>query len=205
MFFEIAEISDPLHFCVGVVLKEAKEEYLLIGQLLCVMLSAYTNNPLNIAVNSPPGEGKSYVIHKVAEKFPKEDVIFLAGMTDKALFHRSGVLVVKNENGEYEYVEDKLDSIEFQIEDKESEIARSRDSTLQKTLKHQIKQLEKEKGDLLKIARKLIDLDHKNLIFTDTPRTELLSALLPLLSHDKHKVEHEYVDTMTASGLEIIS
>ncbi len=69
------------------------------------MLSAYTNNPINLAINSPSGEGKSYVIHKVGDNFPKQDVMFLAGMTDKALFHRQGGLVVKNtKSGEYESI-----------------------------------------------------------------------------------------------------
>jgi len=125
-------ILDPLGFCISVILKEAKEEDLLVGQLICLMFSAYTNNPLNMAVNFPSGEGKSYVIHKVAEKFPKEDVIFLAGMTDKALFHRSGTLVLKNGKGEYESVEDRIASIDSQIQDKESEMSSINNTAVKK-------------------------------------------------------------------------
>lgn len=61
------------------------------------MLSAYTNSPINLAVNAPSGEGKTYVIKKVGEKFPEEDVMFLAQMTEKAVFHRHGILVIRDE------------------------------------------------------------------------------------------------------------
>jgi hypothetical protein len=70
----------------------------------------------------PSGEGKNYVLRKVAENFPKEDVIFFAGMTDKALFHRQGTLVVKNDAGEYEPIDDRLEQIDSEIEDKEYEM-----------------------------------------------------------------------------------
>jgi hypothetical protein len=58
-----------------------------------------------------------------------------------------------------------------------------------------IKGHEKQKKDLLHNAKKLIDLSHKILVFLDTPRPELFSALMPLLSHDKYEVDYEYVDT----------
>ena len=39
------------------------------------MLSAYTNNPINLAINAPSGEGKNYILQKVGELFPDNDVI----------------------------------------------------------------------------------------------------------------------------------
>ena len=70
----------------------------LIRQVLYVMFSAYTNKPLNLGINSPSGEGKNWVIRRVAEKFPDEDVIRLSGMTAKSIFHKRGILVIKNED-----------------------------------------------------------------------------------------------------------
>src|SRR5918995_1066414 len=103
MYIEYDDIQNPLQFTIDTILKEAKEESRLVKQISYTMLSAYTNNPINLAINSPSGEGKTYVIQKVGEKFPKEDVMFLAGMTDKALFHRQGVLVIRDEQtGEHE-------------------------------------------------------------------------------------------------------
>ena len=88
----------PIQFCLNTILKEAKNEGRLVKQLLYTMLSAYTNNPINLAIKSPSGEGKSYILHKVGENFPQEDVMFVEGMTDKALFHRPGKLVVKKKS-----------------------------------------------------------------------------------------------------------
>jgi hypothetical protein len=59
-------------------------------------------------------------------------------MSDKALFHRPGVLVIKNEKGEYQSVVDKISEIDSEIEDKGSEIAIANNSDLKKGLKSQI-------------------------------------------------------------------
>ncbi len=61
-------------------------------------------------------------------------------------------------------------------------------------LKSQIKDLEEQKTDLQKNAKKLIDLSNNILVFLDSPRPELFSALMPLLSHDRYEVEYEFVD-----------
>src|SRR5213592_1776386 len=132
------------------------------------MLSGYTNDPINLAINSPSGEGKSYVLHKVGDLLPSEDIMFIAGTTDKALFHRPGRLVIKNEVGTYEPIEEKTAKIDSEIQDKESEGAISRDVNLKQALQNQIKELEKQKNDLRKNARKLIDLRHKIIVFQDT-------------------------------------
>jgi hypothetical protein len=187
--------DQPIQFCINTILKEARNEGRLVKQLLFTMLSAYTNNPINLAIKSPSGEGKSYVLHKVGENFPQEDVMFVAGMTDKALFHRSGKLVVKNDVGEYESIEERILKIDSDIDDKQNEISTTKDSNLKQALQNQIKELQTEKKDLGKSARKLIDLSHTTIVFQDTPSLGLLSALMPLLSHDKFEVEYEYVDT----------
>lgn len=79
----INTIEDRIGFCVSVILKEAREEKRLVKQILYCMLSAYTNNPINLAINAPTGEGKNYILQKVGDLFPDNDVIFLAGLTEK--------------------------------------------------------------------------------------------------------------------------
>ena len=75
-------------------------------------------------------------------------------MSDKALFHRPGVLVIKNEKGEYQPVEDKIAEIDSEIEDKESEVYTTSDSNLKKGLRSQIKSLQDKKKELTKDAMK---------------------------------------------------
>jgi hypothetical protein len=187
--------GDRIQYCINVILKEAKLEDRLTKQLFYHMLSMYTNDPRNIGVNSPTGEGKNYVIRKVADLFPKEDVIKFVGMSDKSLFHRPGKLVIKNDAGEYEFIEERLDKIDEDIENKSNELATTNNRDLKQALKAQIRELEKEKKNLYKDAKKLIDLSHKTIIFLDTPRPELLNAIISLLSHDEYEVEYDFVDT----------
>ena len=97
------------------------------------MLSMYTNDPRNLAINSPTGEGKNYIIRKVADLFPKEDVVRLGGMSEKALFHRPGSLVIKNEHGEYEPIGDTLKKLTSSIEDKDNEISLTPDKDLKQS------------------------------------------------------------------------
>ena len=87
-------------------------------------------------INAPSGVGKNYVINKVASLFPQNDILSLAGMTDKALFHRPGTLVIKNElTGEYESIEQKIKDIDKEIEDKENEISQTNDQNTKQALK----------------------------------------------------------------------
>jgi hypothetical protein len=201
MYLKFDNNPDVISFCLNIILKESKKEDRLVKQIFYTMASAYTNNPINLAINSPAGEGKTRVLQKVGEKFPKEDVMFLAGMTDKALFHRQGVLVIKNEQGEYEPIDNIIAQIDSEIEDKESEIQTTKDRNLKQGLRNIIKELEEKKKDLLKDAKKLIDLSHKILVFLDSPRPELFNALMPLLSHDRYEVEYEFVDTNSHNGI----
>ncbi|HSF51338.1 MAG TPA: hypothetical protein VLA74_11305, partial [Nitrososphaeraceae archaeon] len=128
MYIQFDVISDPIKFVLDTALKEARKEERLTNQLLITMLSAYSNNPLNLLINAPSGVGKNYVINTVASLFPQSDILSLAGMTEKALFHRSGILVIKNEySGEYEPIETKIDEIENELNDLENELTQTKD------------------------------------------------------------------------------
>jgi hypothetical protein len=193
---ENVDIENPVLYCIDIILKEARMEDRLVRQLLYVMLSAYTNNPINLAINSPSGEGKNWVIRRVAEKFPDEDVIRLSGMTAKSIFHKRGTLVIKNEDTrQYEPLDDKLAEIDSEIWEKEQEILRTKEQETKKGLRAYIKDLERDKSELWTKSKKLIDLSHKILIFLDTPPAELLNALMSLVAHDEYETEYDYVDT----------
>jgi hypothetical protein len=198
---ENIDIENPVRYCIDIMLKEARKEDRLVRQLFYAMASAYTNNPINLAINSPSGEGKNWVIRHVAEKFPNDDVIRLSGMTVKSIFHRRGLLVVKNqETGEYEPLEDKLSEIDHEISEKKQEMLRTQSSDTKNGLESFIGSLEHDKREVKARSKKLIDLSHKIIIFMDTPPPELLNALMSLLSHDEHVTEYEYVDVYNGIG-----
>jgi hypothetical protein len=171
----------------------------LTNQLLVTILSAYSKNPINLLINAPSGVGKNYVMNKVVSLFPKSDVLLLAGMTEKALFHRPGTLVIKNEiTGEYESIETRLTDIEEQIRERKREECSYKtadDKTKRQDIRDSIQILEEQKRELLSNSKKLIDLSNKIIVFLDTPPERLLSGLLPLLSHDAYEIEYEFVDT----------
>jgi hypothetical protein len=157
---EVETSKDKIQYPIEIALREARLEDRLVRQIYCCMLSAYTKNPLNLAINAPSGEGKNYVLRTVAQLFPKEDVMFLTGMTDKALFHRAGKVVIKNPStGKYDDLESQIDKLDSRIEDLQIELATTNDSITKQGLKAMIKDVEKEKKELYKGAKKLIDLD----------------------------------------------
>ena len=193
------EYDDKLDYVTKVILQEARLEERLTNQLLVTMLSAYSKNPINLLINAPSGVGKNYIISKVSSLFPKSDILSLAGMTEKALFHRAGTLVIKNEiTGEYESIENRLKDIEEQIRERKREECSYKtadDKTKRQDIRNLIQILEEQKRELLSNSKKLIDLSNKIIIFLDTPPQRLLAGLLPLLSHDSYEVEYEFVDT----------
>jgi hypothetical protein len=77
--------QDDLQYVIKVILKEAVNEEALIKQILYTILSSKSNQPTNLAINAPPGEGKTHAVVKTIELFPSKDVICIAGMTPKAL------------------------------------------------------------------------------------------------------------------------
>src|SRR5436309_5538260 len=111
------------------------------------MLSMYTNDSRNLAINAPTGEGKNYIIRKVVDLFPKEDVMVLSGMTQKALFHRSGKLVIKNKAGEFVSIEERIDKLDEDVEAKEDEVQTTKDKDIKQALKKQIGEIQKEKRE----------------------------------------------------------
>jgi hypothetical protein len=111
--------------------------------------------------------------HRFSKSFGNPDLKQEITMNKERLGHVpdrfSGVLVIKNENGEHKSIEDQIREIDSEIEDKESEMYTTNDPNLKKGLKGQIKSLQDNKKELTKDAMKPIDLNHKALIFLDTP------------------------------------
>jgi len=198
---ELGDIDDKIKYCTDVILKEAKLEDRMVKQAFYALLSTYTSNPLNVKVEAPSGEGKNWVLGKVSDLFPKEDVMNLAGMTDKAIFHRAGKTVVKNcNNGEYEDIRELIKEYDSRIEDIDAELAGTRDTTTKSALKAKKQAVEEEKDDLNKNAMKLIDLSHRILLYLDTPRSGLINSLMSMLAHDSYETEYEYADN-TSNGI----
>lgn len=187
--FELPEASDYLEYVFNVIKKEVRGEDRLIRQLVYTGLSAYTTNPSNLAINAPSGEGKTHAIaHTIIDLFPSKDVLVLTGTSQKFIFHKEGRLVIDTgKNGR-----DRYKDVTEQVESLIDEMAELKDSEKEQ---YKLKIKRAELKELEKNVKKLIDLNHKILVFLDSPPKELFEALMPLLSHDSYYSEYVYVDT----------
>lgn len=49
-------VKDPIQYCIETILKEVKEDEKLVRQIFYIMLSTYSNDPRNLAINAPSGD-----------------------------------------------------------------------------------------------------------------------------------------------------
>ena len=61
-----------LSYVVDVITKEAPKDEKLVKQVPLCYSHAKSNDPINLAVNAPTGQGKSHVVQKVVISVPKE-------------------------------------------------------------------------------------------------------------------------------------
>jgi len=138
-----------------------KNDPILVKQILRIYLSAYTNNPINLALLAPSSDGKTYATVQVSSIFPDKDIISVGRLSPTALIHQHGVLV--NEDGES--IEEKLEALDPNDEDYKT-----------------------KKTELFKNVKNLVDLKNKILIFLDNPNTQTYEMLKPIMSHDKKEI-----------------
>lgn len=179
--------DDPLQFIADTIGHEVKEEETLIKLATLVMLSAYTPNPVNMALEGPQSEGKTYPLVKVAKLFPKADVLKLADMTPKTLVRERGFLVDKitgeSLEGEKQDIIAALNSLGTNKEDQEKR-----------------KKIKAELSDLYDRGINVVDLQGKIIIFLESPGTQTFKTLRPILSRDDWEIEYKFVDRPYTNG-----
>lgn len=160
-----------------------KNDHKLVIKILWCCFSAYTSIPINLGIMASTSEGKTYATVEVTKIFPKKDIILVGRMSPTALIHQNGILVDENLNP----LESKIESLDYEIE-----------NTNDKEIRDQAK---KEKKELLKTAKNLIDLKGKILLFLDAPDIKLWDMLKPILSHDAEQIT--YKTTQTDGSLKV--
>lgn len=193
--------TDRIAYITNVILKEVRKEHRLVMQLLYALFSIYTPNPVNLAINAPTGEGKTYGLKYVAGVFPDDDMEHLGGMSEKALFHRKGEVVVKEDDNEYAPIEKYTDEIHAELEEIAEDL---KDADNKSELRARRRELEEKLARYESEAIKRIDLRQKALIFQDTPDAKLLETIMPLLSHDQPRVFYEFA-SKNNNGIQTIS
>ena len=98
--------AEQIAFVMEMLSRKAPFDVIPIKQLFYGMCSAFTKTPIPHNVNSKDtGAGKSYLLHHVGGHFPNRYVLSLTGMSDKAIFHRTGIMVIEKYNDDSGEVE----------------------------------------------------------------------------------------------------
>jgi hypothetical protein len=200
-----------IDFMFEVMMKESKYDELSIRQTVHGLNSAFTRLPIgHVCTSKESGAGKSYIINHVAEFYPNKYLIPLAGVSDKALFHLDGpMIVVKDQDtGEFELLDDIISRYDTEIEECDDVIktqlklkdeGKEYDKKLVKEKKKHIKEIESEEKEVERSAQKLIDFDNKILIVQDTPTPQFFNLLMTILSQDT-KRDQKYAFTDKSSN-----
>lgn len=173
--------GEDIEFVINTMKKEAPYDIVSIKQLFFGLASAFTKRPIHHSVTSrKTGAGKTHDLTLVSGYFPKKYVVALAGMSDKALFHRHGVdVIVDEDTGNTIPAQPLIDDIKNKMEKLEEQ-----DKQKRKTNKQEIKKLKSDLRQLYDKTQKLIELDNTIFLFLDTAQEGLFNTLMSMISQD---------------------
>jgi hypothetical protein len=174
--------TEQIAFVMKTLKKKAPCDEMPIKQLFYGMCSAFTKNPIPHNVNSKDaGAGKNYLLSHVGGHFPSRYVLPMTGMSDKAILHRPGTMVIEkfnDENGEVEVM--PIGPIIKELELEKEEIERQK----QTGYKQRVREIDSEIKDIHEKAQKLIDLNNQIIAGLDTHQDSLIDTLMALISQD---------------------
>lgn len=197
--------QQDIEFVFSTIAKEAPYDKQSIKQIFYGMMSAFTKVILHHAISSKnAGAGKTYLLVLVSGYIPKKYVVLLNGMSDKAILHKAGIMVVENEEtGTLEPLDTVIGLLESQREVVEEEIETIPEENKEerKRLKKNLREIDSEIKSTKARAEKLIVLESKVILLLDTTQDGMFSALMSLVSQDtKEDQKYEYVDTNGTIG-----
>lgn len=202
---EISKItSEDLDFVFEVLKTEAEYDLISIKQLFYGFCSAFTKYLIHHCVNSMrAGAGKSYLLVLVSTYFPDKYVFSFIGMSNKAMLHEEGELVIiDNETGTTIPVEPLINGLELEIEELEDQIYDLKTNKEKHEVRKEIKKHKSEIGKLCKNAQKLILLDNKIILLLDTAQDGFYEIMMSMLSQDTPKDQiYQFTDKQTSGKL----
>lgn len=156
--------------------KEIREEDNNIKQIVLTLVSAWTNNPQNTRILAPSGEGKTYLVTKIAKLFPQENVITLAKASPQSFrYALSTKKIIENGTGNFQ-------DCDIALKPLEEELKKTKDKERKQELSEQIKELMKSSHDL-------VDFSNKIIILVDSQSLELFESIKTTLSHDQKEIQ----------------
>ncbi len=180
------------------LLKSVKREEANIRKILNVCLSAYTDDPMNLAFVAPSSTGKTYLVESATRYFPAEDLIVLKSISRKAFTREPGKLVLKTftEDGpEYkEVVENAFTGKQTTISDYIAYLNHEIDSKENKNNHDLIESLREARTEITENMMTLIDFTDKILVLLERPSQGFWADMMSLASHDSKYLESSFVE-----------
>lgn len=156
--------------------KEVKDEHDNIIHVLITIFSAYTKTPQNLRILAPSGEGKTYIVNKVANLCPQDNIWMLANATPQSFKYKASKQITETSPGVWE----DYNKLEAKIFD-EAEIIPTKFGTMPKLTPAQKVELQQIKEN----TYSLLDFTNKTVIFLDSQSFQLFESLKTTLSHDR--------------------
>lgn len=183
---------------VGHLLESVKREEANIRKTLNVYLSAYTDEPMNLAYVSPSSTGKTYLVENVGRYFPAEDLILIKSISRKAFTRERGKLVLKEftEDGpEYkEVVENAFTGKQITISGYLAYLDQEIDKKENKENSNLIEGLKEERSRIKENMITLIDFTDKTLVLLERPSQGFWADMMSVASHDSEYLESSFVE-----------
>ena len=180
------------------LLKTVKREEANIRKILNVCLSAYTDDPVNLAYVSPSSTGKTYLVESVTSYFPAEDLIVLKSISRKAFTRERGKLVIKTyteDGAEYtETMENPFTGKQTTISEYIAYLNREIENKENKENPSLIESLREARAEITENMMTLIDFTDKTLVLLDRPSQGFWADTLSIASHDSEYLESSFVE-----------
>jgi hypothetical protein len=181
--------NDYFEFLIDCVRRTVKQENALVRQIIYTMLSAYSNDPINLGVLAPTSTGKTYPIIECSKFTPLgKEVRVVGSMSPKVLIREQGILIDKEGK--------PIGAIVRQLK---YEIAKAK----AKKKFDEAEDAHNELAALLDGSAYLLDLSNTALLFLEPPDPDLWAMMKPIASHDAWEIEHPFVDKVASGGLEV--
>lgn len=195
-------IDTNLHqYILNIITKEVVEDDIIVGAIFVCAMSAYTKIPINIAVAAPSGEGKSYSIGKVLDLFPKNDIISLMGISNKAMLHEEGIDVIVDEAGNRIPLSEILAEMKDEARAIKDRLANETDDRNKRPIERELEDLSDRMEETKKRKRKQITFTGQTYYVQDTPRMEMLDNIMSMLSHDSDMSHYKFTAEKDRKGL----
>ncbi|WP_133936211.1 hypothetical protein [Candidatus Nitrosarchaeum limnium] len=199
--------SDNLSEIIRILSKEVKQEEDNLYRVLLCGLSAFTAEPLHMRIFAPTSEGKTYLLEKVSNVFPLENILKLASASPTSFKYDNGKVMIEEEKEVFVPLDSKLKLFEEKLE-KELKEETEKESKEEKTENATDKQKDKDRKQKIDVERKrlereavnLINLKNKWLIFLDDQNTALWDFFKPILSQDTKLIRHNTTNKQSGSN-----